>query len=1200
MDRSSYYRSSKSLIRKLYTLNQYQHDLRLSWPKGSTNQWKKEHSRISLLIKAEKNKRKQLNNSSDRAAKRSHLGGAPKKPKRPKKPKKPELPQRIIRGRQTEEAKLGRVIKKIIPRAAPVRAARAISTSREIKEEDRKVKLTPAEEAAKIALKRQKKFNVFIDATYRFDRDPSEQKETNLEGVDITFSTKAFTEFEVRQVIDTLRKDWEDRQNGIINGRSNWTWVRYNKIEVVEIKSGQLAEVPMLATKLNYTFTQCYETNNKDECVIDYLHDEITRYNSKAKEIHCTELSISTRDQIKSTLGNKNYKGYTTNDIVEFAQKCKYISVYALNANLEVFNFHKASLHCRIQLCFIVNNKHCYPITKLELKKQIRHKKRIDLEPILFDDFEFDKNMIFFDSQKEYLKWTTPQTEIQNIENKTSCYKYPNYILIDTHQSLLPLLKQTMTELDQIIPLPKITNNKVIAYNDPRGFVVASSKDYHMRKHLVDQLKIHKPEYKIPFENQTWSKLSMQILEETKDLKKSVLSKEVREAFNAYLIRPYHKEHKTNSDLANTYGEHKTTYDINKSYTNVMLKNDTPWNVFTGFDTPKPYNQTELQPGEYFINKKIEIAPSMILPKSFYPLNIVQYMLDNNCISKTDITYQINATFHLPSNYFKDIVEFFYNMPIDDDFKQIVGKALTNHLSGLLNKKYNNINHGAITNDYLSAISLFTEETVKNNKCFITKIENVYLVKSTQSSLSYSTSSPIYRQIIAGGIIELAELTKQTVNQNSIIVRHKVDSISIINPIIPTLSNEIGGIKEEPFPILNNTKRDWLVDEVRPTYNLEQPEWKEEDWNVTMDISLLQGSCLITGMSGSGKTTTLKKSIPKDKNIIVRAYTNKAVNVLKDKGINSKQVDTLDHLLQNPVTKQLSYTAAYENLKNIERLDIDEYGMVPYQHLQLLSRLQDDLKFDVRMFGDPRQTSAVQGGKMWKKLYTYENEKLVMSLCGYRKFNMQYIDGCGRYDKTLYRTIIYFLKHSKLPKWTNKLKKCNINLAFTNKKCKQINQKKINSIKSKSINKSKFKINSKKTQNKIGDYCLIKLIKGMPIISNANLLNIKKSERTIIKKVFPKKKQVNIKNPHSKKHITISFEDLLNNFDYGYCMTVHRMQGDEINEDYNIYEVEKMSKELLYTAIGRGKKLSQIHFNSSKLKSHYLCMEDRAESIQII
>ena len=540
-------------------------------------------------------------------------------------------------------------------------------------------------------------------------------------------------------------------------------------------------------------------------------------------------------------------------------------------------------------------------------------------------------------------------------------------------------------------------------------------------------------------------------------------------------------------------------------------------------------------------------------------------------------------------------------MPIDDEFKQIVGKALTNHLSGLLNKKYNNINHGAITNDYFSAISLFTEETVKNNKCFITKIEDVYLVKSTSSSLSYSTSSPIYRQIVAGGIIKLAELTRKVTNKNSVIVRHKVDSISIINPTIPTLSKEIGGIKEEPFPILNNIKRDWLVDEVRPVYNLDQPEWETKNWNVNLPIEpLKKGSYLAIGMSGVGKSTTLKNSLPEDINYLARAYTNKAVNVLISKGINKKRTDTLNRLLQDPVTKQLSYKSAYKNLQGIEVIYIDEYNMVPYQHLQLLSRLQDDLKFDVRMFGDPKQTSAVQGINTWKKLYNYENEKLIMSLCGYRKFNMKYIDGCGRYDNLLYRTIVYFLKYSKLPKWTNKLKKCNVNLAFTNKKCFQVNQKKIDSIKGKPINKSQFKISSKKKQNKIGDYCLIKLIKSMPIISNVNLLNIKKSERTIIKKVFPKKKQVLIKDPHSRKYITLSFEDLLNNFDYGYCMTVHRMQGDEINEDYNIYEVEKMSAELLYTAIGRGKKLNQIHFNSNKLKSMYLCMEDRIKSIQII
>ena len=56
------------------------------------------------------------------------------------------------------------------------------------------------------------------------------------------------------------------------------------------------------------------------------------------------------------------------------------------------------------------------------------------------------------------------------------------------------------------------------------------------------------------------------------------------------------------------------------------------------------------------------------------------------------------------------------------------------------------------------------------------------------------------------------------------------------------------------------------------------------------------------------------------------------------------------------------------------------------------------------------------------------------------------------------------------------------------------------------------------------------------------------------------------------------------------------MQGDEITQEYNIYEVEKMSKALFYTALGRGKQLKNINFNYTKK----IFREDRVNNESIV
>jgi predicted GIY-YIG superfamily endonuclease len=55
-------------------------------------------------------------------------------------------------------------------------------------------------------------------------------------------------------------------------------------------------------------------------------------------------------------------------------------------------------------------------------------------------------------------------------------------------------------------------------------------------------------------------------------------------------------------------------------------------------------------------------------------------------------------------------------------------------------------------------------------------------------------------------------------------------------------------------------------------------------------------------------------------------------------------------------------------------------------------------------------------------------------------------------------------------------------------------------------------------------------------------------------------------------------------FDYAFCMTVHKFQGSEIKEDFCIYEIQKMDKRLLNTALTRGQTLDKVHFNYTTKK----------------
>ena len=50
-------------------------------------------------------------------------------------------------------------------------------------------------------------------------------------------------------------------------------------------------------------------------------------------------------------------------------------------------------------------------------------------------------------------------------------------------------------------------------------------------------------------------------------------------------------------------------------------------------------------------------------------------------------------------------------------------------------------------------------------------------------------------------------------------------------------------------------------------------------------------------------------------------------------------------------------------------------------------------------------------------------------------------------------------------------------------------------------------------------------------------------------------------------------------FELGYATTVYKYQGSTIEGDYNVYDVDRMDANELYTALTRARKSAQVHLN---------------------
>ena len=168
-----------------------------------------------------------------------------------------------------------------------------------------------------------------------------------------------------------------------------------------------------------------------------------------------------------------------------------------------------------------------------------------------------------------------------------------------------------------------------------------------------------------------------------------------------------------------------------------------------------------------------------------------------------------------------------------------------------------------------------------------------------------------------------------------------------------------------------------------------------------------------------------------------------------------------------------------------------------------------------------------------------------------------------------------FLKKGKLAKNFSPInKELFKNICYLNKTRIEVNKRCCDKFaEDKEYEEVVFKYNDKKEEYKV---CV-----GMPVIATENM-----KDREIFNTMEFLVESI------SEDSIEIDGQD----FDYktfsqsfipSFCVTVHKCQGADIKEPYNIFDVEKMDKKLLYTALSRTTKFEYLHLSNKKMKNKY-------------
>jgi hypothetical protein len=287
----------------------------------------------------------------------------------------------------------------------------------------------------------------------------------------------------------------------------------------------------------------------------------------------------------------------------------------------------------------------------------------------------------------------------------------------------------------------------------------------------------------------------------------------------------------------------------------------------------------------------------------------------------------------------------------------------------------------------------------------------MYFIRSDIKTPLTKGNVPIWRHIIASSYIELDKLHRAVVGPKTLVVAYNTDSIKVLNPLDVQLpENPLPGeIREEETCKVRGTPFDSL--EENPEYIHKELEWKKVETN---------GSCLVTGMPGAGKTVDAKNNY--DDKTIAFTFTNKAADVLRERGVENT------HTFDSFFTEQ-AHEKPMKRLEDYNKIIVDEFSMVPSKFYTKLMQIKNKYpQMIFRLYGDCGQCKPVE--QIW---YDYMTNPLIKHIvdCNMKELEYKFT----RYDKSLYDVLIYFTKYQRLPpvcKNNDIVEKCFTNLCYHN------------------------------------------------------------------------------------------------------------------------------------------------------------------------
>lgn len=536
----------------------------------------------------------------------------------------------------------------------------------------------------------------------------------------------------------------------------------------------------------------------------------------------------------------------------------------------------------------------------------------------------------------------------------------------------------------------------------------------------------------------------------------------------------------------------------------------------------------ELPCGRYRLADDIELrssasaAPWKVLSiGTTIDSELANYLLKQDIISFDQLSHWYRPSKYIEPKVFADLVSQYYTSGLDDKFL----KLAFNQLVGYFGKM-----ERAETSGFLSTDKKFCESFKDSKINTVAQLDNytLYSVTKTTSSYILENHRPIYQAIIDQTFIFMNELIKKY--QPKRIIAIKTDCLIAEFSIKPNskkpqtlkpedLGNEyLTDFKLCPTPSNTGPAPMYEVHNHSDHEDFTEIEPNEIDCLIKNNIGFM-----LTGSAGYGKSyLVLNKIIP------LLEKLNKSYLVLT---VAHKAGEQYHRAKRNHLVLA-QYLFENRKPKHYDYLLIDEFSMVTSDDYAKLSQLKS--KFI--LIGDINQAEPVE-----KYPRDYSKCPLIRELCDYR---MCRLTKSYRNSNKLKDVAVHLLQTGKLLSFQSKTRESKdvpLHICYLNDTVNRINKELIKKHK-----KDRYAPHICLTNNSE--------------LSNGQLY------------MYDRKLDC-FCDYDTLEPIKITLDA---QFTYAYAITAHKLQGSGIKRPIVIHDIEKMSKNLLYTAITRAESLEQI------------------------